>query len=178
MKVKLDDVKYMGGLPDRKREADDLTMFFDDEGFRAKGRLLTVLQVGWPEIEEVTVDGPDTVQSRVTVTRLIGLGPFALAAKKKQKKAYVTVVTSTGTGIFEVDKRTPQEVTVKLSEALARARHRPARIAEAPPSPPAVATPAAWSKDPTGRHELRYWDGAQWTDHVSDKGVASTDPVG
>lgn len=38
-------------------------------------------------------------------------------------------------------------------------------------------TPANWHPDPTGRHELRYWDGAAWTDHVSDQGVTGTDPV-
>lgn len=32
-----------------------------------------------------------------------------------------------------------------------------------------------WQADPTGRHEHRYWDGAAWTDNVSDAGVASTD---
>jgi uncharacterized protein YxjI len=37
--------------------------------------------------------------------------------------------------------------------------------------------PAAWHPDPTGRHQLRYWDGAQWSHHVSDNGVTSTDPV-
>ena len=35
--------------------------------------------------------------------------------------------------------------------------------------------PAAWLTDPTGRHEHRYWDGSQWTDQVSDKGVTATD---
>lgn len=38
-------------------------------------------------------------------------------------------------------------------------------------------TAAAWHPDPTGRHELRYWDGSQWTDHVSDQGVQSTSPL-
>ncbi|WP_183095882.1 DUF2510 domain-containing protein, partial [Nocardioides stalactiti] len=38
-------------------------------------------------------------------------------------------------------------------------------------------TAAAWHPDPTGRHELRYWDGTQWTEHVSDAGVQSTNPV-
>ena len=38
-------------------------------------------------------------------------------------------------------------------------------------------TPANWYPDPMGRHELRYWDGSNWTDHVSDKGVQATDPV-
>lgn len=36
-------------------------------------------------------------------------------------------------------------------------------------------TPAAWLRDPNGRHELRYWDGAQWTDHVSDAGSVNQD---
>ena len=37
--------------------------------------------------------------------------------------------------------------------------------------------PANWYADPTKRHELRYWDGTKWTDHVSDRGVTSVDPV-
>ncbi len=38
-------------------------------------------------------------------------------------------------------------------------------------------TEASWLADPTGRHELRYWDGSTWTDHVSDQGVTGLDPV-
>jgi uncharacterized protein YxjI len=37
---------------------------------------------------------------------------------------------------------------------------------------------ANWYPDPTGRHELRYWDGDAWTDHVSDRGITGTDPAG
>jgi hypothetical protein len=36
---------------------------------------------------------------------------------------------------------------------------------------------AAWYADPTGRHQLRYHNGAAWTEHVSDNGQQSTDPV-
>jgi Protein of unknown function (DUF2510) len=36
--------------------------------------------------------------------------------------------------------------------------------------------PAGWQPDPAGKHDHRYWDGSQWTDNVSDAGVASTDP--
>jgi hypothetical protein len=32
-----------------------------------------------------------------------------------------------------------------------------------------------WYSDPSGRHELRYWNGEAWTDDVSDHGVTSTD---
>ncbi len=34
-----------------------------------------------------------------------------------------------------------------------------------------------WNADPYRRHELRYWDGAAWTDHVSDGGSAGLDPI-
>lgn len=37
-------------------------------------------------------------------------------------------------------------------------------------------TPASWYPDPLGRHELRYWDGTQWTEHVSSHGRQSVDP--
>jgi hypothetical protein len=37
--------------------------------------------------------------------------------------------------------------------------------------------PAAWFPDPTGRNEQRYWDGANWTDHVVRGGVQSNDAI-
>lgn len=36
---------------------------------------------------------------------------------------------------------------------------------------------SGWQRDPTARHEYRYWDGSRWTDDVSDRGVTSTDPM-
>ena len=38
-------------------------------------------------------------------------------------------------------------------------------------------TPANWYPDPNKKHELRYWDGNAWTDHVSNNGIQSTDAV-
>jgi hypothetical protein len=34
-----------------------------------------------------------------------------------------------------------------------------------------------WYPDPEGRHELRFWTGAQWTEHVCDDYVHTTDPL-
>ena len=52
--------------------------------------------------------------------------------------------------------------------------------APSPPRPqPAAAesaVPAGWYADPSGRFELRYWDGAAWTEHVSRAGQQFTDP--
>ena len=38
--------------------------------------------------------------------------------------------------------------------------------------------PQGWYPDPYGRHELRYYDGALWTEHVSNHGKQSVDPPG
>jgi hypothetical protein len=47
---------------------------------------------------------------------------------------------------------------------------------EAEPAP--VALPAAaWYPDPTGRFELRYWDGTRWTEHVSTADPGSSDAL-
>lgn len=35
---------------------------------------------------------------------------------------------------------------------------------------------ASWLPDPSGAHELRYWNGTAWTEHVSDQGTAGQDP--
>ena len=36
---------------------------------------------------------------------------------------------------------------------------------------------ASWLADPTGVHELRYWNGTSWTEHVSDQGATAQDPL-
>lgn len=40
----------------------------------------------------------------------------------------------------------------------------------------APSVPANWYKDPSGRFELRYWNGSAWTEHVSTGGTQSIDP--
>ena len=35
-----------------------------------------------------------------------------------------------------------------------------------------------WVRDPTDRHQLRWWDGSRWTDKIADDGVAAYDPAG
>jgi uncharacterized protein YxjI len=37
-------------------------------------------------------------------------------------------------------------------------------------------TQAGWFADPLGRHQLRYFDGTQWTEHVSSNGQTAVDP--
>jgi hypothetical protein len=36
--------------------------------------------------------------------------------------------------------------------------------------------PPAWAPDPSGRHQVRFWNGRCWTDSVADGGQVSSDP--
>lgn len=38
-------------------------------------------------------------------------------------------------------------------------------------------TEAGWYPDPYRRHQVRYWDGSSWTEHVGDDGQQGTDPL-
>lgn len=51
----------------------------------------------------------------------------------------------------------------------------PASTAQ-PVATPTANAPANWYPDPSGRYELRYWNGEKWTEHVSTGGQQSTDP--
>lgn len=45
------------------------------------------------------------------------------------------------------------------------------------PDPPITDVAPQWAADPARRHEMRWWDGYLWTEHVSDRGTRSTDPL-
>jgi hypothetical protein len=79
-----------------------------------------------------------------------------------------------GTLLIEFpDKRTLRTAEQATSERQADEWESVARRA---PTVPSLAA-AGWYPDPRGRHDHRYWDGATWTAHVADAGVADTDPV-
>lgn len=51
-------------------------------------------------------------------------------------------------------------------------------MASFPPAGPPALPAAQWAPDPTGRNQLRWWDGRGWTDNVSNQGVTSVDALG
>lgn len=114
--------KYLGGHPARGG-ATACTLTIDDQGVRARV-IRPFLDLDWAEVREVSVEGPDQVERRVTVTRLLTTGIFAFALKKKGKRAaYVTVGTDDGEAIFEVEAEPMQ---LRASLGWTRARCTPA----------------------------------------------------
>jgi len=69
-----------------------------------------------------------------------------------------------------------------LAVVVALRRGRARRMLPAPAAQPVSGwgpgiVAAGWLADPGGRHELRYWDGQRWTEHVSDRGAPGVDPL-
>lgn len=62
------------------------------------------------------------------------------------------------------------------SSSAATATPAAATPAASTPAASSAAAPAGWYADPSGRFELRYWDGGRWTEHVSRGGTQYTDP--
>lgn len=124
------------------------------------------------------VETEGELQRRVTATRLLTIGVFAFAAKKKkdERALYLTVEGPEVSFVIDVKPKDSQQARMaaatinRLGQSFAPA----ADPASVPPPPPPSA-PAGWMADPHGRHELRYWDGTTWTGHVSDQGVQSSD---
>lgn len=129
-----------------------------------------------------TVDTAGEIDKRFTATRLLLTGPFALAWRKKKDRRELYIVVE-GQGFAFVESVDPKKgaearkfaARINTLGAQAPAAPPPAvstPTAPAPPPPPPPSVPASWAPDPYGRHELRYWDGSRWTEHVSDAGVS------
>ncbi|MFM2115445.1 MAG: hypothetical protein RI908_1186 [Actinomycetota bacterium] len=111
--------------------------------------------------------------------------PEGLAAELTRKSAEgweVVSITTTTDGRFCAFLRRPvtqraatTSVAATMSSDAGYASAAPSTVATtAAAGTPSV--PAAWYKDPSGRYELRYWNGTAWTEHVARGGQQFTDP--
>jgi len=115
--------------------------------------------------------------------------PEGLAAELTRKSAEgweVVSITTTADGRFCAFLRRP--VAQRTTATAAATTSAPMTSASEPgygaaaastsstPSAANPTVPAAWYKDPSGRYELRYWNGTAWTEHVARGGQQFTDP--
>lgn len=79
----------------------------------------------------------------------------------------------TTAGVAMVGASTVGASTVGASTAGASTAGIGESVSQRTESTPAA--PPGWFADPSGRHEIRYWDGTSWTDHVANGGVVTFD---
>jgi hypothetical protein len=103
--------------------------------------------------------------------------PYKGPSSKRLGKKYGTLVSMFGAAepdrIVASAYEVPGQVDVLPIESPAHPAIATTRAAVSAP----VATPAGWHRDPHGRHEMRYWDGTRWTEHVSTGGRTALDPA-
>jgi hypothetical protein len=69
-------------------------------------------------------------------------------------------------------------VIVLVIVLFSRSRHNaPGPNMQSPAATPSAMVPAGWQPDPSGRHQLRYWDGMGWSAAVSDNGQVGSDAL-
>jgi hypothetical protein len=100
--------------------------------------------------------------------------PEALAVELTKKSAEgweVVNIVPTFDGRYCAFLRRPTNPTVPSSDVASNS----AIPAASETTASSAAAPAAWYPDPSNRFELRYWDGAEWTEHVARGGQQFTD---
>ncbi len=108
-----------------------------------------------------------SITGSVILLALVG-GVIALAIANSQARRRLTTANS------ELGYLRPEYARLQLWAA--QLSGTPATDAQATAYPTTL-VPAQWYPDPSGRHELRYWEGSRWSGHVSDNGVTSLDPT-
>lgn len=128
-------VEYMGGFDDKKKAPGILTFYQKQTDF--KSVMSTKFTLDNVRIKDIAIEGKDEVNRRVTVTRLLAVGIFAFALKKKSadKQAYLTIELTDGQEIiFLVDKKSPMELKTKLAKVISQVKQ--SSIAAQPPTIP------------------------------------------
>lgn len=112
-------VEYIGGYSD-KRKAKGSLNFYEKrtEFFSIVG---TQFIIPNSQIKNVVTEGKDEVNRRITVTRLLAVGIFAFALKKKEKdkESYITLELVDGQEIiFFIDNQAPMPLRAKLANSI------------------------------------------------------------
>jgi hypothetical protein len=111
---------------------------------------------GW-EVVEIVSDGTNWLHAFIRHA-----GNVAVAPRPGMTASTVTTATTPTTAAAASTATTAPQPAVATTVA-----------AQTGPAP---SVPANWYKDPSGRFELRYWNGSAWTEHVSTGGTQSIDP--
>ena len=123
--------------------------------------------------EEFGVDSRNTKLQALLITTV--QGDFRLSVTRKQLGE---LRTATLTIMAGMSGEVPSSSSGTVRAAAPPAPPPPAPVVrDSSPPPPPAAVPPQWAADPHGRYEVRYWNGSEWTEHVSTSGKQAVDPV-
>jgi Domain of unknown function (DUF4349)/Protein of unknown function (DUF2510) len=133
------------------------------------------LRVLEAQVDDATLDVVLTEQAKAADPEVSEDLPAVLDALKTGWVAFLSVLQVVGAVLAFVLPFLPFFVLAWLGWRWYRRRQR--NKPAPPPEPPRPIIAAGWRPDPSGAHQIRYWDGWEWTANVSDRGVVSWDPI-
>ncbi len=163
------DVKSSGAAK-TYGEMGDLRVFGDRLMWRKRKSALTnppwKHSLPFSSITRVSATRKDLLSGRLWISHTQGELCFHIPGGNDRAREIADFIASTqvATGVI---MRPPEVVEQQPS--------RPAEALRPPSAPTQHDNPARWLPDPFQRHELRYWDGTEWTQHISDNGAAGVD---
>ena len=115
------------------------------------------------------------------ILQVVSTGATVTAFVRRAAIAGVTTNTTTATPTASPTPVSPNPTPIPVSQPAATigtstASSTATTTASTASSVGDATAPAAWYPDPSGRYELRYWNGSAWTEHVSRNGQQFTDP--
>lgn len=134
---------------------------------------------GW-EVVHIVYDGAAWFHAFIRHEGRVSVAPFAGAASDISSST--GVMASPASASDAVSRVSPVTPTSVAQPPVAQpATQVAAPVTSTTPSPTVAGgsvpdVPANWYKDPSGRYELRYWNGTAWTEHVATGGRQSVDP--
>ena len=99
-------VNYLGGHPELKAGFGKLN-FYEDRIEFVRGKNIAI-NISSDEIKTYSIEGKEDVSRRITATRMVTLGIFALATPKKnvEREQYLTIILNNDSSlIFEFRNR-------------------------------------------------------------------------
>lgn len=119
-------IEFIGGYEDYKQSKGILAFYENRVEYKSPMNYSFALEN--EHVKTVAIEGQHEVNRRVTVTRLLAVGIFAFALKKKQeeKEAYITFEMSNGKEIvFKVKDKSPHQLKGELASAMSAVKSAP-----------------------------------------------------
>lgn len=132
-------VEYMGGYGDSRKAKGVLSFYQNQTEFSAV--MSTKFTISNNQIKDILVEGKDEVNRRVTVTRLLAVGIFAFALKKKNKdqESYITLELIDGQEvILFVDNKALMALRAKLAKVISAVKQTSASTQSHSPQTPST----------------------------------------
>ncbi len=118
-------VEYCGGYEEYKKSKGSLVFFQKRIEYNVALSQTKSFFVENSKITDVAIEGRHEVNRRVTVTRMLAVGLFAFALKKKneEKEAFITIMLSDGQeAVFHLEGKSPLELKSKLSSVISQVK--------------------------------------------------------